>query len=1131
MASGNETTTNFKVDISELKKGIQEANRQIKLANAEFKAAASSMDDWQKSTDGVQKKIDQLRSVLTSQKTILESYKKQLALISAEYGENSKEADEMRIKIANQQAVVNNTERSIRNYTTQLEELERAQQEAADSAEEQANASETLTEKVKRQQDALKDLKQRYVDVVAEQGANSDEAKALAHQIENLSGELNENETNLREAQGAADSFDRTMGDLEESTEEAGGGFSVFKGVLADLVASGIKAAISGLKDLASAAKEAFQEFDEGRDAVIKATGATGDAAKDLQKSYAEVAKSVVGDFGDIGSALGEVNTRFGYTGSELETATKKFMKFSEITGTDATSAVQLVSRAMGDAGIESSEYAAVLDDLAIAAQASGISVDKLTELLTKYGAPMRALGFETKDAIAIFSQWEKAGVNTEIAFSGMKTAISNWSAEGKNAKEEFQKILDEIAAAPDIASATTKAIEVFGKKAGPDLADAIQGGRFEYSEFLDLLEGSEGTVENTFDQTQDASDKVKLAFQTMKVSLGETVDEIVQKYGPDIENAINAITPVVQNVVQWFAEKIPPAIDTVKSAFEQIAPFAKGIYDAFMPIVQTVFGKLFDIIKSVFGWIIDNKDAVIAALAGIGAAIVAWNIATVVTNIVKMVKALKMMGAAAAFSAAKQWLLNTALFANPIGLVVAAIAGLVTAFIVLWKRSEKFRNFWLGLWEKIKTAFSGFVDAWGEGLDIIKEALSKVGEFFNGIWDSIQESASSLIENVVGFFSGAWEKIKSAWNASSEFFSGVWEGIKEIFSAAIQAIIEFFQPAIDFFTAAWNIIAELAEGCWNLIKAVWSVVAEWFKTHIIQPVAKFFSDLWEAIKTAASTAWDFIKHVWAAVSNWFNVHIIQPVSQFFSKMWDGIKNAASTAWNGIKSVWNAVSGWFNTTIIQPVAKFFTGMWDGLKKGASDAWDGIKSVFSHVSDWFKDVFSKAWQKVKDVFSTGGKVFDGIKDGIVSAFKTVVNAIIRGINKVIAVPFNAINGILDKIQSVSIAGIQPFEGLVSRLPVPEIPQLAQGGVLKRGQVGLLEGNGAEAVVPLENNKRWIAVTAAELKRALISEGILGARSEVITNNYNFTQNNTSPKALSRLDIYRQSKNLLSLKGAT
>ena len=209
-------------------------------------------------------------------------------------------------------------------------------------------------------------------------------------------------------------------------------------------------------------------------------------------------------------------------------------------------------------------------------------------------------------------------------------------------------------------------------------------------------------------------------------------------------------------------------------------------------------------------------------------------------------------------------------------------------------------------------------------------------------------------------------------------------------------------------------------------------------------------------------------------------------------------------------------------------------MWNGLKTGASNAWTGIKNVFSNVSDWFKDVFSKAWQKVKDVFSTGGKIFTGIKEGIENAFKTVVNAIIRGINKVIAFPFDKINDMLDRIRDVEIAGFTPFSGLISRFTVPQIPELEQGGIVKKGQVGLLEGKGAEAVIPLERNtgglKRITKMLAAELKPQLEIGGAGNSyNNQQIVNNYNFNQTNNSPKALSRLEIYRQSKNLLRMKG--
>ena len=241
--------------------------------------------------------------------------------------------------------------------------------------------------------------------------------------------------------------------------------------------------------------------------------------------------------------------------------------------------------------------------------------------------------------------------------------------------------------------------------------------------------------------------------------------------------------------------------------------------------------------------------------------------------------------------------------------------------------------------------------------------------------------------------------------------------------------------------------------------------------------------------------------------------------------MWDKISTAAKTTWDGIKSVFTVVSTWFKSKVIDPVENFFGGMWDKLKTGASAAWDGITSVFGSVADWFREKFSAAWQAVKDGFSTGGQSFDGIKDGIVSALTTVVNAIIRGINKVISFPFNAINEMLNKIRDISILDMQPFAGLWEHNPlaIPQIPELAKGGILKRGQVGLLEGDGAEAVVPLEKNTQWIKRVAAEMSQQLNGGSAgNGSSTNSTVNNYTFNQTNNSPKALNRLEIYRQGK---------
>lgn len=283
----------------------------------------------------------------------------------------------------------------------------------------------------------------------------------------------------------------------------------------------------------ATTAITSMDAVDEGLDTVAVKTGATGEAAKDLQRVYREVAAEVPGEFGDIGAAVGEINTRLDLTGDKLKTASVEFLKFAKVNGVDVNTSVQLVTRAMGDAGIKAEDYASLLDMLTVAGQKSGVSMESLTTNLAKYGAPMRALGIDTKNAIAMFAGWEKAGVNTEIAFSGMKKAISNWGAAGKDSTKEFSKTLNEIAKCPTIAKATTKAIQVFGAKAGPDLADAIKGGRFEFEEYVKALENGSGTLQSTYSQIVDEVDDTQLAMQNAKLAMHDAGEIMAKTLGP----------------------------------------------------------------------------------------------------------------------------------------------------------------------------------------------------------------------------------------------------------------------------------------------------------------------------------------------------------------------------------------------------------------------------------------------------------------------------------------------------------------------------------------------------------------------------------------------------------------------
>jgi phage-related protein len=248
----------------------------------------------------------------------------------------------------------------------------------------------------------------------------------------------------------------------------------------------------------------------------------------------------------------------------------------------------------------------------------------------------------------------------------------------------------------------------------------------------------------------------------------------------------------------------------------------------------------------------------------------------------------------------------------------------------------------------------------------------------------------------------------------------------------------------------------------------------------------------WDKVKEVAGKVWDKIKEIWGKVADWFNDKVITPVKEYFApikdwfsklftSIWKSIESAftvisglAKGCWEIITHVWGVASKWFNDKVIAPVKNFFAPMWNSLIEGGRKAWTGIKNVFSKVSDWFKETFSKAWSKVKGVFSAGGKVFSGIKEGIEKTFKTVVNSLISGINKIIAVPFNTINGMLNKIRNIDIMGLSPFKDKWKQNPlsVPQIPQLARGGVVDSPTVAMIGEAGKEAVVPLENNTGWI-----------------------------------------------------------
>ena len=183
----------------------------------------------------------------------------------------------------------------------------------------------------------------------------------------------------------------------------------------------------------------------------------------------------------------------------------------------------------------------------------------------------------------------------------------------------------------------------------------------------------------------------------------------------------------------------------------------------------------------------------------------------------------------------------------------------------------------------------------------------------------------------------------------------------------------------------------------------------------------------------AAVVVWIVAK--WTSIKEWIS-KTISSIDAAFEQHLANVEAGVAAAVDWVIEKWTAVKDWFS------------GLWEKVASGAVAAWDGIKSAFKSVPEWFQGKFRDAWQKVKDVFSTGGRIWSGIKEGIENTFRTVVNAIIRGMNAIIAVPFNRINSMLNMIRNASFLGISPFQNLwgVNPLPVPQIPMLARGAVI-------------------------------------------------------------------------------------
>ena len=393
------------------------------------------------------------------------------------------------------------------------------------------------------------------------------------------------------------------------------------------------------------------------------------------------------------------------------------------------------------------------------------------------------------------------------------------------------------------------------------------------------------------------------------------------------------------------------------------------GIIGAFSSIgkaiAEVTLKKLADKAETIALTAIYAKDfllSIVKSTAELGKQIISWGILTA-AKIWDAVKTIAQTVATSALTAA-QWLLNIAMSANPIALIIIAITALVAGLILLWNNCADFRNFCIASWESIVSACQ---IAW----DWISRLFTEwIPSAFNTVIEWIKTNWQGLLLLILNPFVGAFKLIYD--NC---------EGFRNFIDNLVASVSEFFSNL-------WSDISNWAINCWNSIISIWSIATGWFSSNIIDPINNFFSSLWFNIANFASGCWSGILNVWNTSSNWFKNNVISPIQNLFSSLWSGIKN-----------IFGSVASWFGNIFLN------------AKNAIQNAFSGVTNFFSNMWNTIRNMFTNIGSTIGNAI---GGAFRNVVNSIINFAENTINSFIRSINRAI--------GVINNIPGVSIGYI-------------------------------------------------------------------------------------------------------------
>lgn len=538
---------------------------------------------------------------------------------------------------------------------------------------------------------------------VSDQYANGDIDRGAWLEYQN---KLQKAKQHLEDLEKAQKDFGTTAA---QTIKEAGAKIEEYGGKVSKVGETLTKNVTTPMAAAAAAGVAAFSAVDEGVDTIVTATGASGEALDGLVASYETIATSIPEELGDVASAVGEVNTRFHTTGEELEGQTTLFLQFAKITGGDVVSSVDSADKVLKTFGKTSDDASGLLGMVAKAAQDTGINAQGLMDDVLANSATFKELNFSLEESVNFMALLDENGVESSTALAGLKKAVVNLTDAGMSESEALQTVIDKIKNAGSETEALTIAQETFGTKGAAEMATAIREGRLSLDDLSASMADYSTVVTDTYNNTMDGVDGATTAANAAKIAmstLGETISDM--------------LAPIFQRLTQLLIDA-KARFDTLDDGQKQ-AIVTIGLIVAAIGPALVIIGKVITAVGSI--------TTGVGSLVGfVGGTVVPLITGTVMPALSGL------------------WAL---MLANPISIVIAAIAAIVAAFVLLWNKCEGFRNFWINLFSSVKSTV----------VDAKNNVLSTFDGIKNGISSRIEGAKNSVhnaIENIKGFFNFSW--------------------------------------------------------------------------------------------------------------------------------------------------------------------------------------------------------------------------------------------------------------------------------------------------------------------------------------------------------------------------------------